>query len=158
MKAQPSTGKTAARTAPSIRQVLVPVDFSEPSIDALRFAAGFAETFGATLTVLHVVEPFHVDWKMDTLTLRRRARSEALRHLQKLVADEIHGARPGQAKLDEGHPAQSIVDFARRSKTDLIVMGTHGRSGVTRALIGSVAERVVRHAHCPVMVVRTARK
>ena len=144
------------RTIPDcrIKQVLVPVDFSDCSTEALRYAAAVAAKFGAGLSVLHVVEPWHADWRMDTLAFQRRLHTEALRRLRQIVADELRGVGQVHAKLHGGHPVGTIVDFARRSKADLIIMGSHGRGGVKRALIGSVAERVVRHAPCPVLVVR----
>lgn len=144
------------RTSPDcqIKQVLVPVDFSDCSTGALRYAAAVAAKFGAGLSVLHVVEPLHADWRMDTLAFQRRSHTEALQRLRELVADKLPGVPRVHAKLHGGHPVRTIVDFARRSKADLIIMGSHGRGGMKRALVGSVAERVVRHASCPVLVVR----
>lgn len=134
--------------------MLVPVDFSKPAIAALRYAAGLALSFDAELSVLHVVEPVHSDWRMDTVAQQRRSHGETLGRLRQLVASELPPGCRAHAKLHQGHPVEAIVGFATRSNADLIVMATRGQAGMKRALIGSVAERVVRHAPCPVLVVR----
>lgn len=145
--------RAAAETPFEIRRILVPVDFSEPSVHALRYARELAVQHGASITVLHVVEPFHADMLMDTGDLQRERRRQAQDLLRALVAGEF-GAGKAKAELRAGHPVEVITRFARESKADLVVLATHGRTGVPRALIGSVAERVVRHASCPVLVVR----
>ena len=144
--------KLAARIAP--RCILVPVDFSESSLAALPHALALAQRYQAQLVLLHVIEPFHADMFMDTTESQRKARAVAHERLTKLAdATKKVWPRTGR-KLRAGHPVTTIIALAKRTNADLIVMGTHGRTGIQRAFIGSVAERVVRHATCSVLVVR----
>lgn len=143
------------------KKILCPTDFSDCARDALQDAADLAELTGATLAVLHVYQnPAYV---MPVGAYLEPAAS-ALSDLRDGLVDELAKlTEPLEAKglqvetlLLEGVPYQEIVDHAKKWGADLIVMGTHGRSGFQRALIGSVAERVVRLAHCPVFVSRGA--
>jgi len=149
----------------AFNRILVPVDFSAHSDLALRYATTLADRFGATVEVLHVVE--------DPFVSGAWSSGANVPNVPELLADLVRAAR---AKLDDmktaaaskglrfsttvlttvvtGEPADSISDYARTEKFDLIVMGTHGRRGLSHALIGSVAERVVRRAPCPVLTVR----
>ena len=145
-----------------IRSILVPVDFSENSRSALEYAAEFARRFGAELDVLHVWEvPTFVPVESAALadagtSILELARKAAERQLEIFVATAAQkGIRVRDAKNVPGHPAHAIVDAATAGGYDLLVLGTHGRTGLSRTLIGSVAERVVRHAHCPVLTVRS---
>lgn len=155
MKAKNS--RTAVRARSAWSKILVPTDFSAPSIDALHYARELASGRGATLIALHVVDPFHPDWRMDTGTLQRAAHAQAQHRLQELLARELPGAR-AIPELREGHPVEEITAVARKCGADLIVIATHGRSGLQHVLLGSVAERVVRQAPCPVLVVRKPSK
>jgi nucleotide-binding universal stress UspA family protein len=146
---------------PPIRKILVPIDFSEQSRVALEYAAGLTVSSGATIDILHVWEP--VVFEPSALvpvdlqaTIAQATQSNAERMLESFrrsAADR--GVSIGSARTVPGAPWSTIVDSARAGSYDLIVIGTHGRKGLSRALIGSVAERVVRHAHCPVLTVRT---
>lgn len=120
------------------RQVLVAVDFSEASERALGVAREYAVAFGARLHLLHVVPP--------TTDPVPQPRLEAL-------AAGLAGAVPVTTAVASGLPAAQIVRYAARNGIDLIVLGTHGRTGFSRALLGSVAEAVVRTAPCPVLTV-----
>ena len=140
-------------------KILVPVDFSVHSAEATRVAADLAKRFDASLTLAYVYDPLayalpdgfvmvpqsEVDRLLDAL----RAQLEASRR-QALEA----GAPRVEAKLLQGFVAGQIVDFASRGEFDLIVMGTHGRTGMQHLVMGSVAERVVRLARCPVLSVK----
>jgi len=148
-----------------IRQILVPVDFSEPSRAALDYAATLARAFGATLDVLHVWEtPSFAPRGSDVVSvgagelslddLIRRNAGEALDAFVEEARKRGIGVRA--ARAERGLAAHAIVDAAKIGNYDLIVIGTHGRTGLPRVLLGSVAENVVRHAHCPVLSVRTA--
>jgi len=145
-----------------IRQILVPVDFSEHSREALDYAAELARPFGASLDVLHVWEaPAFVppaslpDAGVADLSLVELVKANAERSLDEFVtAATKRGVKVRRAEVQPGTPAHSIVDFAKSGGYDLIVIGTHGRTGIARAVIGSVAERVVRHAPCAVLTVR----
>ena len=146
-----------AEPAIRIQNILVPTDFSEQSRKALRYAVRMAEEFGARLTVLHVVQPLvYPDFAYAAITMENDKLAEAagarLDLLNKQL--EIDPALIRQTLVRTGSPFHEISEAARTLKIDLIVISTHGRSGLTRALIGSTAERVVRHAPCPVLVVR----
>lgn len=136
------------------RRILVTTDFSPASLVAVRYARVLAEERHADLTVLNVVEPFHVDWKMNTSERQRDERDEAGRALAALAATELGGMVNARIELRAGQPAEAIVEFARIMQADLLVIATQGRTGLARVLMGSVAEQVVRHAPCAVLVVR----
>ncbi|HEY2083873.1 MAG TPA: universal stress protein [Verrucomicrobiae bacterium] len=140
-----------------LRHILVPVDFSECSHKALQYAVSFARQFGAELMLLHVVVAVPPPPQMlvfEAETLRGKYHEEAAKHLsdwRKEVASQISV----KAVVREGMAAhQEIVAAAHECNSDLIVIGNHGRGGLARVLTGSTAERVVRHAPCPVLVVR----
>jgi nucleotide-binding universal stress UspA family protein len=140
-----------------VRNVLVGVDFSDFSLQALHYAVGLATELGASLTVLHVVP---ADYgllnigKEASRDLDEALQSQAAANLQRLAAKEIGDARSVELEVRLGRPAEEIIAGAAESKCDLIVLSTHGYSGLDHILIGSVAERVVRLAPCPVLVVR----
>ncbi len=151
-------GVTRVFSADEIGSILVPVDFSESSLVALQHALALARKFDARLCLLHVVEPFHPDMLIDTTESRREARMAAHQRLRRL-ADATKRVWPRTGReLRPGNPVAIIAAMARRTNADLIVMGTHGRTGLKGALAGSVAERVVRSAPCSVLTVRTATK
>jgi nucleotide-binding universal stress UspA family protein len=137
----------------AIQNVLIPTDFSTTSDAALRHAVTMARTFGARLYVLHVPgrtgENFEANFPIGQF---ERLAPEKLALL--LSPEEIAQLKPEYA-LRIGAPADEIVQYAKTRDVDLIVMGTHGRSGVAHLLLGSVAEHVVRMAPCPVLLVRS---
>jgi universal stress protein A len=143
--------------------ILVPTDFSEPSEAALEYARGLAGTFGASLLVLHVFDAPVMAGAMspegfiaESPEVLARLFEDARSRLQRRVtaADRHHyGAK---TEIVTGASADCIVNYARDRGIDLIVMGTHGRSGLAHLLVGSVAEKVVRAAPCPVMTVHRA--
>jgi len=141
-----------------IKSVLVPLDFSEESKKALAYAVPFAEQFGAKLTLLHVVEPvatpgfaasFPLALENDKLMAVCKGKLE---HLIKEQA--IDPKLVEKALVRCGRSFHEIAEAARTLKVDLIVISTHGYRGLKHALLGSTTERVVRHAPCPVLVVR----
>jgi nucleotide-binding universal stress UspA family protein len=144
------------------RRILVPIDFSPASRAALERAAEWAEMFGAEIDVVHAIEsldclPERVE--LDLPGLGRVPLSEAMGRraseaLDAFLADAKHAAARVRARrIKMGLPSSTIVELADREGYDLIVMGTHGRRGVERLLLGSVAARVLRHAPCPVLTV-----
>lgn len=149
---------------PTITKVLVPVDFSECSRKALQKAAGLVTAFDAELTVLHVWEPplyifpevmVQVPGERNQSLeeyARQRAEEEMESFLDETLASDLR--EKVKTQVECGHPYHAIVDAARDGGHDLIVMGTHGRRGLPHLLIGSIAEKVVRHAPCPIMTVR----
>lgn len=151
------SGEKDTDALPCIQHILVPVDFSSPSLDALEYAIQVVDRFGARLSLLHVLEPIYHDLELGLgrieQEVQKRTHSEAqLDGLAQLVKDR--GLAAGSVVLG-GIPSESIVTYARGQGCDLIVMGTHGRRGLTRLRYGSVAESVLRQAPCPVLTVRT---
>ncbi len=137
-----------------LRSILVPVDFSETSLDVLPHAMALARQSEAQITLLHVMEPFHEDMFLDSTQIQRVAKIAAHERLGRLAdATKKTWPRTGR-ELRNGRPVPTITALAKRTNADLIVMGTHGRTGLDRVFIGSVAERVVRDAPCSVLVVR----
>lgn len=140
-----------------VRSVLVPVDFSPPSEKALRYAAAFARQFDASLTLLHVLEPMAApDFAYFPLTEARERVARAARKRLKELARRL-GSAQGRVEFSlvrDGRAWQVITDVARERRCSLIIMATHGLTGAARVILGSTTERVVRHAPCPVLVVR----
>jgi nucleotide-binding universal stress UspA family protein len=144
----------------NMQRILCPVDFSESADHAMRYAVALAETFGAELTLLHVVAPMIAALPGDislpaTLQTDIDELETACRErLEQLVGKMAPNGVPVQHKIINGVPFVEIIRYARETETDLIVMGTHGRTGLGHLLIGSVAERVVRKSPCPVLTVK----
>jgi nucleotide-binding universal stress UspA family protein len=135
-----------------LKNVLVPTDFGEASDAALVYGRALARTFGADLHLLHVMDnTFLRPIATDPFALKAAAYRHLDGRLTPADRDELH-ARTVIEVSDE--PATVIIDYAKSFPIDLIVMGTHGRQGVAHVLMGSVAERVVRTAPCPVLTVR----
>jgi nucleotide-binding universal stress UspA family protein len=140
-----------------VREILVPIDFSDCSIKALQYAVAFAREFGASLTLLYVVDIHFISSELTSIDLERLAeemRWSGDRQLAHLIKQQIGAAVPADTLLLIGKTTREIVQAAKTRAVDLIIMGTHGREGAQRAIIGSTAEKVVRHAPCPVLVVR----
>ena len=139
-----------------VREILVPVDFSAASSQALTVASEWAERFGACVHLLYAIEPPTVpQWGYVFLALREgKLRKEAEEQLNKLRR-HVARAVTVTTEVRSGYGAEyEICEIARKRKTDLIVIGSHGAGAIRRAMMGSTAERVVRHAPCPVLVVR----
>jgi nucleotide-binding universal stress UspA family protein len=160
-----------------VQNILVPIDYSDDAQHAVQWGASLAEKYGATLRLLHVIptaveevypeggglmsptpsyhevrapgrwtpQPIIID-RVDTA--QTELRDFAVTHLQDAVPVQVH--------IAVGKPAEEIVRVAQEEGVDLVVMGTHGRTGVRHLLLGSVAEDVTRHAPCPVFTVRIA--
>ncbi len=146
---------------PSITRILVPTDFSPQSDSALDYAATLAEAFKASLVLLYVFEdPFATAAYAPDVhgSGRPKATQPMIQSDQTQLGSRV--ARAQQAGLSVtsdfvwGNPSKIIPEYAAAQGIDLIVMGTHGRTGVAHLLLGSVAERVVRMAPCPVLAVR----
>jgi nucleotide-binding universal stress UspA family protein len=144
-------------TTQPIRHILVAHDFNETSDAALEYALNLARPLGARVTVLHAYEipslgapevlVLATDWtKQIGIVARER--------LDKLVASASTRGTQVAAELREGSAWRAIDTFAREAAVDLVVVGSHGRHGLPHALLGSVAEKIVRTAPCPVLVVR----
>ena len=142
--------------APDIKlqKILVPIDFSELSRKALQYALTFSRVFGGEIFLLHVVEfvPTPEVVVAETEYLNASLRETAAQQLSEW-RKEIPGVSV-KASIQDGIPFREIVRIANEINADLIILGTQGRTGLSHLFIGSTAERVVRHAGCPVMVVR----
>jgi universal stress protein A len=157
-RAKKSAPKAAALKPLSLRikEILVPVDFSEHSREAMRYALAFAERFQARVALVHIVEqlvypgdwvfapvpgPAYVTERTDDLVAR-------LRQFAGAAGKEIVPV------VRIGRAWQQVVEVAAQRKSDLIITATHGHTGLKHVLLGSVAEKIVRHAHCPVLTCR----
>ncbi len=145
----------------ALKRILVPTDFGEQADAALNYGRELARTFGASLSVLHVCENiltrgFGVEGYVTSYPeLQRDLEEAAQKQLDKTITDEDRRElRVEPIVITSNAPAYAIVNYARETSVDLIVMGTHGRGAVAHLLVGSVAERVVRTAPCPVLTVR----
>jgi nucleotide-binding universal stress UspA family protein len=140
----------------TLERILVPVDFSECSLDALEYAVGMAQQAKAAVMLLHVLEPvsYGLDFDLGHFRSREDVRASWTKRLEELVATHQHPHMPIEYRLRGGFPADSILDAAQTVPCDLIVMGTHGRRGISHTISGSVAEAVLRKARCPVVAVR----
>lgn len=144
----------------SLHRILVPTDFSKHSEVALNYALALAEKFGARLFLLHVVQDLAL-FIPDAVAVAppiappvEQFTAAARDALERVVqANNLEGGNV-QREVREGAPFYEIIRFAKETAIDLIVMGTHGHTGLTHVLLGSVTEKVVRKAPCPVLTVR----
>jgi len=155
------------------KRILCPVDMSEFSLDALRMAVKLAECSDATLDILHVIHnPFDELYMtaitetdpalIDAYTVEPQKRAKILRAteertealLKHFCNDTVRHHGKVRYHIRHGDPFERILDGAQDFLTDLIVLATHGRTGIKRLVIGNVAEKVVRHAPCPVLTVK----
>jgi nucleotide-binding universal stress UspA family protein len=136
----------------SIRTILHPTDFSEYSAFAFQLACSLARDHGAKVVVLHVYPPPIAHGEVVARRQPNGFHEELWRLLRRVQAPvpEVSVSH----RLEEGDPAAEVLRVAQESGCDLIVMGTHGRTGLRRVVLGSVAERVVRAAGCPVLTIR----
>ena len=144
------------------KHVLVPVDLSETSLRALRLAVGTAKASGASLTLLHVgvapVSPMTEAWtpaaSVPLVELKDQMAKEARTVLERIRREEVPTNVDARLVVREGFVPEEIVAEAKDGGHDLVVMGTHGHTGLERVLLGSVAERVIRVCPIPVLVTR----
>jgi nucleotide-binding universal stress UspA family protein len=143
-----------------LKRILLPTDFSKFSQSAFQYAAALAEKFGAEIYLLHVVQNLSVMIPdMITVTPAVMPSVEQLTAsvrsaLERLVKENQLDSTRLQLEVREGTPFYEIIQFAKEKEIDLIVMGTHGHTGLAHMLLGSVTEKVVRKAPCPVLTVR----
>jgi nucleotide-binding universal stress UspA family protein len=149
--------------AVAIRSILVPVDFSQSSRAALDYAAALAEQTKARIEVLYVHEPASYLGSASLVTMPQvpgpawdETRREIVRELEAFFGATRSQVR--NVRIEPGNPGDVIPDVAKTADVDLIVMGTHGRSGLNRLLVGSVAESVMRKATVPVLTLRMPKR
>lgn len=141
----------------SVTRMLVPVDFSECSLGALEYGALIAQRANPSMTLLHVLEPvsYGLDFTLPHMAQRESSKTAITKRLSDLVSAVTSLGLTSDFRMAGGLPVDSILDAARAQSVDMIVMGTHGRRGVSHALFGSVAESVLRRSSCPVLTVRS---
>lgn len=146
----------------AIRRILVPIDFSSGSLRALEYARELARGLGAELLLLYVFEPMDFSGYSENFLpppqltqVLGEHHAKARERLARLAEETAASGPRARWLLVDGSPAQRIVETARAEGIDLVVMGTLGRTGVPHLLLGSVAEKVVRLAPCPVLTVRS---
>ena len=137
------------------RKILYPTDFSTTGQTAMEMATSLARDSGATLVIMHVEEPPMAYGGGEFYYGMEEPNREELRRMLAEVGPTDPNV-PCERRLMIGTPATAIVELAQSDNVDMIVMATHGRTGLSRVLMGSVAEEVVRKAHCPVLTVKPA--
>lgn len=150
------TSKSKAPRPPKLARILVPTDFSRQAAQALRYAVPLARQVGGKISLLHVLEWSVVPATLGaTMTDEARITNVAKRALDELARTTVPAELLEKTLVRAGRAYQDIAESARELRMDLIVIATQGRTGLKRALLGSTAERVVRHATCPVLTVRS---
>jgi nucleotide-binding universal stress UspA family protein len=146
----------------TLKNILLATDFSEPSAAALEYATSLAQAFGSCIHVLHVLEDLAAHaWTTEVYVaalpgVHEEMERQARERLDAVFSAEDRARFRARTELRTGSPFVEIVRYARDEQIDLIIMGTHGRGPIAHMLLGSVAERVVRKAPCPVLTVRQA--
>jgi nucleotide-binding universal stress UspA family protein len=143
----------------SINVIVVPTDFSQQSLAALDYAVGLAQSYDARIKVIFVNEPglkiAEMSWVgVEQGSMNQGQTTEARRAIEKIVLDRIPMEVTADARILYGEAVARIIDYASDVNADLIVMATHGRTGLSHVLLGSVAEQVVRRAPCPVLTLK----
>lgn len=138
----------------TINNILVAVDFSKESNLAARYACSLAKEYKATLHVMHVYDPLRqYDYLAEEFMAKRKA--EFKEALSNFIPPEVKEVLDVKEILEEAKPVHhTIVERAAQIPVDVIVVATHGRTGLAHVLLGSVAEHIIRHAPCPVLVIR----
>ena len=144
-----------------LRNILFPTDFSDLSKHALIYVRSFAESYKADVHVLHVVDEAYQYWMahgpemMPVGPPPEDVVEACKKEMTRFVGDHLYGWQcTVHQSVALGRPYLEIIRYAREKKIDLIILGTHGRSGLKHALLGSVAERIVRKSPCPVLTIR----
>lgn len=141
----------------TLRNILCPIDHSKHSESALKYAIAFALKDKAKLYLMHVLDSRtheEAEGVSELMAIDEKGLSELKDKLEKSVPEEIRGEIKYEALVSLGVPFDEIVRVANEKSIDLIVMGTHGRTGLSHVMLGSIAEKVMRDAPCPVMIVK----
>jgi nucleotide-binding universal stress UspA family protein len=152
-----TASREANLSAFRLKRILVPIDFSECAKKALRYAIPLAKQHEAALTLLYVVpvnSAMGESGGIDYAALETEMRSSGEKELSTLAVDEVRGEVPTDTLVCTGSPRLEIIEAAKSLPADLIVISTHGRTGLKHVLLGSMAEALVLRAPCPVLVVR----
>lgn len=140
----------------SAKYVLAPLDFSDPSMKALDAAVELAKTYGGKVIIAYVAEPapFSPELVVPADGYEKKVTDKASKRLADICQTHIANGVETSYKICFGHPYDEIIGLAKAEKVDLIVMATHGHSGLRHMLIGSTTEKVVRAATCPVLTMK----
>ncbi len=159
VKKQRADGGPITESSTTPKRVLVAVDFSDCSLDALEYGALIAQRSNASLKLLHVLEPvsYGLDFTLPRTAERESSKRAVMKRLSDLVSALASAGLASDSLISGGLPADSILDAARAQSADMIIIGTHGRRGLSHVLFGSVAESVIRRSACPVLTVRSAK-
>jgi nucleotide-binding universal stress UspA family protein len=148
---------------PDVKRILVPIDFSEHSKKALKYAVQFAEQFEASIDIMYVAEPtiYPTDFgfgQFGFTDLEDELEKRGGEQLDRLVKSTVPKGISVKKIISRGKPFYEINRYAKKRKIDLIIIATHGHTGMENILFGSTAEKVVRKAPCPVLIVRKGKK
>ena len=144
------------------KKILWPTDFSEVSLKAGDYVRGYCNTFDAEVHLVHVCAPLPnpdmlpagVELTVSDKGVVDTFLEAARTRLQRVAVEHLGGVSPVVCDVLGGHPWSEVCEYAKRAGTDLIILSTHGLTGLRHLLIGSTAERVVQHAPCPVLVIK----
>jgi nucleotide-binding universal stress UspA family protein len=145
------------------KKILWPTDFSPLAVKAADYVRGFCEHFGAQVHVVHVCDSpvsLSIDFAgpFETMSLQKEVIASARAQLQKLSEEVFHADKGIHLEVLVGSPWGEVCEYARSQGVDLIILATHGRTGLEHIVMGSVAERIVQHASCPVLVVKSVER
>ena len=162
-KAKSRKSRTVKKSPIELKRILVPIDFSEHSKNALKYAIPFAQQFKASIYLIYVVEPtiYPADFSFGQIgfpNVEEELRTRGSEELGHLIKNEIAGKVASSKVVRTGKPFYEIIQYASEESIDLIIIATHGHTGMEHILFGSTAEKVVRKAPCPVLVVRTGER
>jgi nucleotide-binding universal stress UspA family protein len=141
----------------SLKNIVVPLDFSKASLESLRYAVQLAAPYGSSICLVYVIERTSLNRNLENIPLilpEVELGQIARQRLLSIRQKEIGNTLPVTIRVSVGKPSWEIVTIAREIDADLIVIGSHGQSGLGRILLGSTAEQVIRRAPCPVLVLR----
>jgi nucleotide-binding universal stress UspA family protein len=140
------------------KKILCPIDFSEPSYEALKAANELAEHFQATLYLMHVIQPIPALQspmkEFNVAVYQSELEKAAQQSLDTTIGEKTSKSVRLHPIIAHGDAANEVLNAVKKEKIDLLVIATHGRTGLTHLVFGSVAEKVVRHAPCPVLTIR----
>ena len=148
----------------TFKKILWPTDFSEAALDGLKIARELAEQFSGEILLVHIIAPMPTLYGtaaptgFHTPTVLKELRDTAQKSLDEIRREKIPAEIQARTFVIHGRPAHEIVKFAAQQKADIIVIPTHGESGWQRFVFGSVAEKVVRDAECPVLTIRAQKE
>jgi universal stress protein A len=146
-----------------VKRILFPTDFSEGALQALPYAVDMARTHGAKLYIMHVLydiasaSGLHIPHTSVDM-MYKEMEASAIRELEQFGWDKREDLKDVEYKVIRGVPYEEILKFIKEKNIDLLVIGTHGRTGIDRVIFGSTAQRVVRHSPCPVLTIKARRQ